>query len=271
MNNEPTKPKTLPNALSSQQWQSKSTTSSVSFQADPNNSPSPSWSPTVAPPLPPTCTGAAPANVPFTEEATEVHPTRDPRVLDAIGITRWRVKPIFTFGAFCDAERKVWVCRATSATGTQEQWIGPPDLPVTDATIQGASCRDLKDMLGSMVVNATQVTATLPYLPIGYVQAHEDVHKMLASASARQRYSELLGRINAISFPCTDYQGKGSAHDAMSNGIVAALTEFEKSFNEDGVKNANHEPITVFLAAQQAVCNPYLPKVTTEIAKRCPA
>ena len=201
-----------------------------------------------------------PKNVKFTEEKLAVvleRPTGG-----ALGNTTWVTMPTFSFDAFCDAQSKTWVCRVTKATGKQKQNIGTPTHPITPRRIDGAQCTELKQFENILKGMMNDPAPASEDAPPGYVQAHENVHLELASAYVRNLYSQLVGRINAISFPCTDQPDADSAKKAMDDAIFKAQRKFDNDFELAETNNKFHRPPVPFTHAQKEICRPLPEQIT---------
>lgn len=258
---------TLIKSLPSEQWLSESTRSRAGTPRQENglDSPSPSNG------LPDACKALGPVqgNVSLKERKTIIHYQRPP---DGIGYgwTRWRTFPQVSIAVVCDGRKKQWVCRVSSAECRQEQYIGEPDDPVDYDTIAKADCKKLRDMDKLIRENISKTGGVIGYLPVGYVQVHENVHLSLNSEAARMRYAELVGRISAITRPCVDFPGPLSAEEDMSAEIDAARNRFIADLTEDTARFGRHEPAAPFLAAQSQFCAPFLAAIAAAIKEKCP-
>ena len=223
--------------------------------------------------LPLSCKGFPPVNAPFRDVKPDVKPYACPDYPNDLGTTRWFPTPTFTVRAFCDARREVWVLRVTEVLNMQQtQWMAAPDAPVTQETIEKATttCNTLRSMLAGMEANIVNVIVQSPYLPIGFLQAHEDVHRKLAFAAAHIRYAQFCKKINAITIPCRKYFGPVSARESVDAEVDKATGEFNSDLDKDLLRIKQHHPKAAFYSAQKEACKEMLAKVAAEIAKRCP-
>jgi len=257
------KKRSKPKALLSKQWQSESTLSARASDAPEPAEASPTPSPTSAPEP---CEGAgkAPKSVAWVEQPVKLPP--DPPPGGDLGLTDWQVTPRLAASAFCDGEAKQFVGRVTTATGQQRQRINPSQFAMTNASIEAANCGVLLAMWGALDrLWNDPAPPGHAYTPRDVIQAHEDVHKTLATAYTLTLANAYIASVDALSASCRD------GDKTITDGIAEAQRRFNLDFAAEELLNMTHKPPNLFINAHRRAAKPWLEKIRAEMVKKnCP-
>lgn len=225
------------------------------------------------------CTGVFEVSVPYKERDTIIKNQRPPDLPDALGKTEWSLFPFYTQEVKCDGKNKVWKVRIFDIRGGQTQWVGASNNVLDDMKIDAAEfskeCKTLrkmqKDLADTIASASAPANALQLWLPDDFVQAHEDVHRKLASDSAKKHYGEAVTTLEAITRPCKDFKDSGAAGEDMKNQIEKARTDFRAAIEKDFLSSSDHKPAMDFTNAHYNVLQPWLDKVNDAIARaNCP-